>query len=126
MDLDKDVIVIGGGQSGLACGYYLRRTGLDYLIVDEQEACGGAWRHTWDSLSLFSPSEQSSLPGWQMPPSSGDFPNREEVIHYLCQYQKRYKIQVKRPVKVLQVYQEGTRFRIESDRGTIRSKALIA
>ncbi len=126
MDTDKDVIVIGGGQSGLACGYYLRRTGLDYLIVDEQEACGGAWRHTWDSLSLFSPSEQSSLPGWQMPPSRGAFPNRKEVIHYLCQYQKRYKLPVKRPVKVLQVYQEGNRFRLESSRGTIRSKALIA
>jgi cation diffusion facilitator CzcD-associated flavoprotein CzcO len=36
-----DVIIIGGGQSGLACAYYLRRTGLKYLILDDQKTCGG-------------------------------------------------------------------------------------
>lgn len=33
MDNRFDVIVIGGGQSGLAMGYYLRRTGLSYIIL---------------------------------------------------------------------------------------------
>lgn len=126
MDIEKDVIVIGGGQSGLACGYYLRRTGLDYLIVDEQEGCGGAWRHTWDSLSLFSPADQSSLPGWQMPPSKEAFPDREEVIQYLCQYQQRYKLPIKRLVKVLQVRKQGSSFSLDTNQGTIRCKALIA
>lgn len=126
MDIEKDVIVIGGGQSGLACGYYLRRTDLDYLIVDEQEGCGGAWRHTWDSLTLFSPAEQSSLPGWLMPPSTGEFPTRQEVIQYLCQYEERYKLNIRRPVKVQEVHKEGRLFRIQSDQGIMRTKVLIA
>lgn len=45
MEKIQDVIVIGGGQSGLACGYYLRRSKLEYLILDKQENCGGAWRN---------------------------------------------------------------------------------
>ncbi|MGC4885607.1 FAD-dependent oxidoreductase [Micromonospora sp. DT227] len=37
-----DVVVVGGGQAGLAAGYYLRRTGLDYVILDAQPQPGGA------------------------------------------------------------------------------------
>lgn len=69
-----DVLVIGGGQSGLACGYYLKRAKLDFLIVDAQLSPGGAWLHAWDSLTLFSPAEYSSLPGWLMPKTEHKFP----------------------------------------------------
>lgn len=75
-----DTLIIGGGQSALACDYYMRRTKLDYLLLDNQERCGGAWLHACDSLTLFSPAEASSLPGRLMPMSSHDYPTREEVI----------------------------------------------
>ena len=64
--VDHDVVVIGGGQAGLAVAYYLRRAGLDFVVLDAEERPGGAWRHTWDSLRLFSPAGYSSLPGWTM------------------------------------------------------------
>lgn len=51
----KDVIVIGGGQAALATAYFLRRTGLSFMLLDAEEGPGGAWRHGWDSLRLFSP-----------------------------------------------------------------------
>ena len=37
-----DVVVIGGGQAGLACSYWLSRAGVEHLVVDEQEEPGGA------------------------------------------------------------------------------------
>lgn len=40
-----DVIVIGGGQSALALGYYLRKTDLKYLILDKEAEPGGSWQH---------------------------------------------------------------------------------
>ena len=55
-----DAVVIGGGQAGLVVGFYLRRTELRYVILDEQPASGGAWQHTWPSLRLFSPAQWSS------------------------------------------------------------------
>lgn len=98
-----DVIIVGGGQSALACAYFLRRTDLSYTILDDQALPGGAWLHGWDSLTLFSPAGYSSLPGWMMPKSKEKFPSRQEVIDYLTAYEDRYKIQVQRPVKVLNV-----------------------
>ena len=75
-----DVIVLGGGQSGLATGYFLRRNRRSFAILDGETGPGGAWRHGWDSLHLFSPAEWSSLPGWPMPPRAGAvYPDRESV-----------------------------------------------
>jgi len=94
------LIIIGGGQSALACAYYLRRTDLDYVLLDRQPSCGGAWQHAWDALTLFSPAEHSSLPGWWMPKSKGDYPTKAEAIDYLCRYEERYQFPIERPVEV--------------------------
>ncbi|AKD02599.1 ArsO family NAD(P)H-dependent flavin-containing monooxygenase [Pontibacter korlensis] len=121
-----DVIVIGGGQSALACAYFLRRADLSYLILDNQKESGGAWLHAWDSLTLFSPSDQSSLPGWLMPKSESAFPTRHEVIDYLRQYEKRYQLSIKRPVQVHQVTPHENSFILETSDGNYQSKALIS
>ncbi|MFE3582629.1 FAD-dependent oxidoreductase [Streptomyces vinaceus] len=80
-----DVVVIGGGQSGLAAGYHLRRLGIQHVILDARTAPGGAWQHTWDSLRLFSPAEYSSLPGRLMPVQPGEtYPDAQHVVDYLA------------------------------------------
>jgi putative flavoprotein involved in K+ transport len=84
-----DVAVIGGGQAALAVGYYMRRTSLSYVILDAQGRPGGAWRHGWESLRLFSLTQWSSLPGWMFPGAPMRYPTRDEVISYLEQYEER-------------------------------------
>ena len=121
-----DVIVIGGGQSGLACGYYLRRHKLNFLILDKEEKCGGAWLHAWDSLTLFSPAQHSSLPGWLMPKSENLFPLKQEVIDYLCQYEKRYELPIERSVTVENITSENKIFKVYTNKGIYFSKAIIA
>ncbi|MBP0500748.1 NAD(P)-binding protein, partial [Mycobacterium tuberculosis] len=69
-----DVLIVGGGQSGLSAGYFLRRSGLSYVILDAETSPGGAWQHAWHSLHLFSPAGWSSIPGWPMPASQGPYP----------------------------------------------------
>lgn len=121
-----DLIIIGGGQSALACAYFLRRSGLDYLILDDQKQCGGAWLQAWESLTLFSPAEHSSLPGWLMPPPKEAFPKREHVINYVCQYEKRYGFPIQRPVKVYNVVQEQDVFLLNTNMGNYQSRTVIS
>lgn len=121
-----DVIVVGGGQSGLACAYYLRRAKLNYLILDDREQSGGAWQNTWDSLTLFSPAQHSSLPGWLMPESAGAFPTKKEVIDYLDRYEERYGFPVERPVRVVDVERQGKVFRLKTGKGEFYAKTIIA
>ncbi|MEX2593738.1 MAG: ArsO family NAD(P)H-dependent flavin-containing monooxygenase [Anditalea sp.] len=121
-----DVIIIGGGQSGLASAYFLRRSKLKYVILDSEKTCGGSWQHAWDSLTLFSPSEYSSLPGWLMPKSDNMFPARNEVIDYLCRYEERYKFPVERPVEVKEVKKVGGSFQIIATEKTYVSRSVIS
>jgi cation diffusion facilitator CzcD-associated flavoprotein CzcO len=97
---DFDVVVIGGGQAGLALGYYLRRTGLRYVIAESQPEPGGAWQRAWPSLRLFSPAQWSSLPGWLMPRSRDDYPLRDDVVEYLAAYEQRFALPVQRPITI--------------------------
>src|SRR5690625_3113394 len=54
-DEHLDVIVIGGGQAGLAVGSYLAKQGQRFLILDAGKRVGDIWRNRWDSLRLFTP-----------------------------------------------------------------------
>ena len=122
----RDVIVIGGGQAGLATGFYLRRTPLSWTILDAQERPGGAWLRTWDSLRLFSPARFSSLPGWIMPGGADAYPTRDEALEYLAQYEARFGFPIERPVRVDAVRREGGRLRIDTDRGAWTADAVVS
>ncbi|SFL92851.1 ArsO family NAD(P)H-dependent flavin-containing monooxygenase [Streptomyces pini] len=122
-----DVVVVGGGQAGLAVGYHLRRQGLDFTVLDAQEAPGGAWRHTWDSLRLFSPAAYSSLPGWPMPAQPGEaYPEAAHVVGYLADYEKRYSLPVLRGVRVRTVRRDGAFLRAETGEGAWRARAVVS
>ncbi|MEU8108769.1 ArsO family NAD(P)H-dependent flavin-containing monooxygenase [Nonomuraea muscovyensis] len=122
-----DVLVIGGGQAGLAAGYYLRRAKADFVILDAQERPGGAWRHAWPSLRLFSPAQYSSLPGRMMPaPPGGGYPSAEDTVAYLTDYEQRYDLPVIRPVTVRAVRRGGDRLLVDTGAGTWRARVVIS
>jgi cation diffusion facilitator CzcD-associated flavoprotein CzcO len=125
-----DVIVIGGGQAGLAVAFYLRRTGLRHVILDDQSAPGGAWRHTWPSLRLFSPAQWSSLPGWMMPrdatDEAGEYPTRDATLAYLAEYERRYALPVERPVRVTAIRSSNRALALETSEGPMRARAVVS
>lgn len=124
---EYDVVVVGGGQAGLAAGYFLRRSGLTHVILDAEHRPGGSWQHYWDSLRLFSAAEHSPLPGWWMPEQEGEeYPTADHVVRYLTAYEKRYALPVRRPVRVTAVRRAGRRLAVESDAGTWRARAVVS
>jgi hypothetical protein len=110
----------------LAVAYYLRRTGLRYLLLDREAAPGGAWQHTWPSLSLFSPAQWSSLPGIIMPGGQDHYPSREEILDYLYHYETRYAFPVRRPVSVQNVQKEAGLFVLTTSTGPYYARALVS
>jgi putative flavoprotein involved in K+ transport len=121
-----DVVVIGGGQAGLAVGYYLRRSGLSFVLLDAQPRAGGAWQQAWASLRLFSPATASSLPGWLMPPERNSTPTREEVLAYLTEYELRYALPVRRPVRVESVQRSETGLTLVTSDGEYLARAVVS
>ncbi|MFD1507498.1 FAD-binding protein [Georgenia yuyongxinii] len=92
---DPDVLVIGGGQAGLAMGYHLARRGLRFQIVDSGPEIGTVWRSRWDSLQLFTSSRYSNLPGLRFPAPADTYPGRDDVAHYLRVYAATFALPVR-------------------------------
>jgi putative flavoprotein involved in K+ transport len=122
-----DVVVVGGGQAGLAAGYFLRRAKLDFVILDAQSGPGGAWRHGWDSLRLFSPARYSPLPGWWMPDQPGEpYPSAGHVRRYLEDYETRYELPIRRNVDVDAVHAHSDHLEVRSRTRRWRARAVIS
>jgi putative flavoprotein involved in K+ transport len=121
-----DVIVIGGGQSGLGMGYRLQQAGLDFVIVDSHERSGDVWRQRWDSLELFTPRPFDSLPGLKLTASAAAYyPNRTEIADYLERYRHRFTLPVRDrfPVHALQRGPDG--FSVTGPGETLRAAAVV-
>ncbi|WP_051955711.1 ArsO family NAD(P)H-dependent flavin-containing monooxygenase [Beijerinckia mobilis] len=122
-----DVIIVGGGQMGLALGYYLKRAKADFLILDAGDEAGGAWRHGWDSLRLFSPAGYSSLPGWLMPPPRhAGYPTRDDVIDYLSRYEVRYDLPIKRPLEVASIERADHWLEVQTHAGQFAGGSVVS
>lgn len=112
MNDHRGTVVIGGGQAGLAVGYYLSRRGLPFVILDENDRIGDAWRRRWDSLRLFTPGRYNRLPGMRFPGSPASYPTKDEAAAYLEAYAHRFDLPVRTGVRVERVRKAGDRFEV--------------
>src|SRR5689334_13741304 len=102
-----DTVVVGGGQAGLAVGYYLARQGTQFVILDANERIGDSWRRRWDSLRLFTPARYDGLPGWRFPAPAWSFPTKDELADYLEAYAARFELPVETGVAVTRLSRCG-------------------
>jgi putative flavoprotein involved in K+ transport len=122
-----DTIVIGGGQSGLAAGFYLNRAGGSFLIVDVNQRSGDTWRGRWDSLRLFSPAQYDSLPGLPLAMRKGTFPGKDVLADYLENYASHFNMPILRGVFVTRVAGQSDDFIVEcGDRTFSCANVIVA
>jgi putative flavoprotein involved in K+ transport len=121
-----EVVVVGAGQAGLAMGYFLRRQGRRFVILERAGQIAPAWHGRWDSLTLFTPRRYSGLPGLPFPGDPDGYPTRAEVIAYLERYAATFElpIELNSEVKELERGDEG-RFRLEVDGRTITADQVV-
>jgi putative flavoprotein involved in K+ transport len=121
-----DLAVIGGGQAGLAIGYFLRQHGYRFVILERTSELAPAWRERWESLTLFTPRRYSALPGLPFPGDPDGYPTRDEVIGYLEHYAETFELPVElnSEVKKLERSDDG-RFGLELDGRTITADQVV-
>jgi putative flavoprotein involved in K+ transport len=110
-----EVIVVGGGQAGLAIGYYLARQGRRFTILEAADAPAAAWRARWESLVLFTPVRYDSLPGLVFPGHPDAYPRRDDVVAYLEGYARHFDLPVELDSHVRRIRRGDDGYLVELD-----------
>jgi putative flavoprotein involved in K+ transport len=104
-----EIVVIGGGQAGLALSYYLTAQSREHLIL-EQDRIVESWRSKrWDSLRLIAPNWSLRLPEFQYDGDDPDgFMGKDEVIARLETYAQSFGAPVREGVRVTAIERGST------------------
>lgn len=123
--LHKEVLVIGGGQCGLAAGRYLQKEGFDFLILDKNKHIGDNWRKRYDSLSLFTPASLSALPELPMALAPKSRPNKNQMADYFNRYVEHFDLPVHLNEEVLEIRKDNELFLVKTSMGEYTAKQII-
>ncbi|WP_139978247.1 NAD(P)-binding domain-containing protein [Nocardioides litoris] len=121
-----DSVVVGAGQAGLSASYHLQRRGLDHVVLNADEAPGGAWQHRWDSLTVHDVHGVAALPGAPDPDLDPDERANRAVPAYFAAYEREHGLPVVRPVRVDRVVEAGEDLlRVEAGRRSWTTRTLV-
>jgi len=113
------VIVVGGGQSGLAAARALRELRMPTVILEASDRPTGSWPRYYDSLRVFSPAGYSSMPGMPFPGAPDHYPGRDEVSDYLERYAARLDVEIQINTRVETIRQDGKAFLVLTEDGRV-------
>jgi putative flavoprotein involved in K+ transport len=120
-----DIVVVGGGQAGLAIGYFLTQQGRDFTILEAAEEPAAAWRERWDSLKLFTPARYDALPGLAFPGEPDSYPTRDEVAAYLTDYARSFDLPVELNSRVRAIRRTNGAYLVELDDRTYEAGQVV-
>jgi putative flavoprotein involved in K+ transport len=100
------VLIVGGGQSGLAAARTARDAGWVPVVLESGDEPTGSWASYYDSLRLFSPSEHSGFPGYAFPGEAGQYPTRDDVVDFLRDYATWLGVEIRTRATVTRVTAE--------------------
>ena len=86
------VLIVGGGQGGLALGARLKRLEVPTLIVDSHPNAGDQWRNRYKSLCLHDPVWYDHLPYLPFPEHWPVFAPKDKIADWLEAYEKTMEL----------------------------------
>jgi putative flavoprotein involved in K+ transport len=126
---EVEVLVVGGGQAGLAMSEHLGASGVPHLVV-ERHRIAERWRsERWDSLVANGPAWHDRFPGLEFLDLDHDtFASKEQVADYFVAYAEKIAAPVRCGVEVRSVRRNAGRpgFRVQTSEGTIDARFVVA
>ncbi len=126
---ETEVLVVGGGQAGIAMSEHLSSAGVPHLVF-ERDRIAERWRTArWDSLVANGPAWHDRFPGMEFFDLDRDaFAHKDQVADYFEAYAEKIAAPVRCGVEVRSVVKNIGRpgFRTETSEGTVESRFVVA
>jgi thioredoxin reductase (NADPH) len=118
-----DLIIIGAGPIGLACGIEAQKAGLNYVIIDKGCLVNSLFRYPYN-MTFFSTSERLEIGGVPFI-SHGSKPNRAEALEYYRRVCSSWKLNVKLYEEVKEVRLKDKLHHVVTSKGMYSSGAIV-
>ncbi|MDQ1207127.1 putative flavoprotein involved in K+ transport [Acinetobacter baylyi] len=125
---EYDVVIVGGGQAGLCVSYYLKKAGIDHVVLEKETELTHAWRQKrWDNFTLVTPNWQCLLPDHPYNGNNPDgFMKKNEIVEYLDSFIEKLNPPALLNVQVTHVAKVAPQqFEIETNLGKTTAKQLV-
>ncbi|KAM9864387.1 putative oxidoreductase CzcO [Leucobacter aridicollis] len=124
-----EVLVVGGGQAGVAMSEHLTQRGIDHIVVERNRVAEN-WRTArWDSLVANGPAWHDRFPSMAFEGVAADeFAPKDAVADYLETYAKAFCSPIRTGVSVTSVRrnEHGAGFTAHTSEGTITARYVVA
>ena len=124
METEKyDVVIIGAGPIGLACGIEAQKAGLTYVIIEKGCLVNSIYNYP-RNMTFFSTSDKleiGDVPFISHQPK----PNRQEALEYYRRVCSSWKLQVRLYEKVIKMTGLENGHEITTDKTTYQAKSLV-
>lgn len=118
-----DVLIVGGGPIGLACGIECKKAGLDYLIVEKGVLTNSLFNYPLN-MTFFSTSDKLEMGGIPFM-SISHKPTRNEALEYYRRVYTTWKLRVNLYEEVKTLSKKADLFEIITSKGSYLSRNLI-
>jgi putative flavoprotein involved in K+ transport len=85
-DRDPAVLIVGGGQAGLATAARLKQLRIDALIVDREARIGDNWRRRYHALTLHNQVQVNHMPYMPFPPNWPVYIPKDKLANWFESY----------------------------------------
>ena len=121
-----DVVIVGGGQAGLAMSRCLSGLRIDHVVL-ERGRVAERWRsERWDSLRLLTPNWMTRLPGFQYDGADpGGFMTAAELVRFFERYADAVPAPVETNTTVENIEPSGDSFRVRTSRGVWHTRNVV-
>jgi putative flavoprotein involved in K+ transport len=125
---EVDVVIVGGGQAGIAMSEHLSDAGVPHVIL-ERGRIAEKWRSgRWDSLVANGPAWHDRFPGLEFDTAPDAFVPKEQVAAYFEAYARKIAAPVRCGVEVTMVAKNDGRpgFTVETSAGSLGARFVVA
>ena len=123
MKTEFDIIIIGGGPIGIACGLEAKKNGISYLILEKGPIVNSLF-HYPSNMQFFSSSEKLEID--DIPFISKEAkPKRDEALEYYRRIVTSNKLNIHLFEKVEDVKKVDETFTITSDKNTYTTQQIV-
>ena len=123
-----EIVIVGGGQAGLAMSFYLTAQGHEHVILEQGRVGESWWSKRWDSLCLVGTNWTFKLPAFAYQGDDPDgFMHHDEVVAHLEQYAKSFHAPLRSGVQVTSVEQglDGHGYRVLTNVETYEATQVV-